>query len=141
MDIYSPAGFWIRLVANIVDGIILFIGLGFISLIIYGQFYVDSYTIIDLLNPLYYIILPVIWYGYTLGKRALGIRIVRVDEEKVGIGTMLLRDVVGGIVYIITLGIGLIVSAFMIGLREDKRSIHDFIAGTYVTYSPPDKPL
>ena len=25
----------------------------------------------------------------------------------------------------------------MVGLREDKRAIHDFIAGTYVTHNPP----
>ncbi len=34
-------------------------------------------------------------------------------------------------------GIAAIVSAFMVGLREDKRSIHDFVAGTYVTYAEP----
>ena len=32
------------------------------------------------------------------------------------------------------LGIGYIVSAFMVGFREDRRSIHDFIAGTEVVY-------
>jgi uncharacterized RDD family membrane protein YckC len=44
---------------------------------------------------------------------------------------------VAAIVYGITLGIAVIVSAFMIGLRKDKRAIHDFIAGTYVTYEKP----
>ena len=52
-------------------------------------------------------------------------------------GTMLLRVLVGGSCIRLTLGIALIVSAFMVGIREDKRAIHDFIAGTYVTYDPP----
>jgi uncharacterized RDD family membrane protein YckC len=48
-----------------------------------------------------------------------------------------MRVIVASLVYGITLGIGAIVSAFMIGLRKDKRSLHDFIAGTYVTYQKP----
>ncbi|RXI95575.1 RDD family protein [Anaerobacillus alkaliphilus] len=139
MEISNSAGFWIRLGASIIDGIILFIVLGVISTILYGKFYMETFTVIDILNGLYYLLLPVFWYGYTLGKRAVGIRIARVDGEKVGIGTMLLRDLVAGLVYAITLGIGVIVSAFMVGLREDNRAIHDFIAGTYVTYDPPEK--
>lgn len=47
---------------------------------------------------------------------------------------MLLRMIVAAIIYGVTLGIAAIVSAFMVGIREDKRSIHDLIAGTYVTY-------
>lgn len=138
MDYSNPAGFWIRFGASFIDGIILGIVVGFLSLIVYGEFFMNP-SPFDLINLLYSLILPVVWYGYTLGKRAMGIRIARMDGEKVGIGTMLLRDIVGGIVYAVTLGIGLIVSAFMVGLREDGRSIHDFIAGTYVTYDPPEE--
>ncbi|WP_332628776.1 RDD family protein [Halalkalibacter flavus] len=137
MNVSNPAGFWVRLGAGILDSIILFVVLGFISSIVYGQFFIDSFSFIDTFNLLYYLLLPVFWYGYTIGKKALGIRIVRVDGEKVGIGTMLLRELVGGFIYVITLGITVIVSAFMVGLRDDKRSIHDMIAGTYVTYDSP----
>ncbi len=63
----------------------------------------------------------------------MGVQIVKINREKLGIGTMLMRNLVGGLVYVLTLGIGLIVSAFMVGLREDRRAIHDLIAGTYVT--------
>lgn len=98
----------------------------------------DNEPITTILEMLYYLLLPVFWYGYTVGKRAVGIRIAREDGEKVGIGTMLMRDLVAGLVYVLTLGIGIIVSAFMVGLREDKRAIHDFVAGTYVTYDKPD---
>ena len=50
---------------------------------------------------------------------------------------MLLRVLVAGIVYGLTLGIALIVSVFMVVFRKDKRSLHDMMAGTYVTYSKP----
>ncbi|WP_411954579.1 RDD family protein [Alkalibacillus sp. S2W] len=138
MSTPSPAGFWIRLVASIVDSIAISSVLALVSAAIYGEFVLDEYTPLDLLNLLYFLILPVVWYGYTLGKRAMGIRIARLDSEKVTIGTMLLRHLVAGIVYALTLGIAAIVSGIMVIVREDKRSMHDFMANTYVTYEKPD---
>jgi len=135
----NPAGFWIRLVANMIDGILVSIVFGVISLLLYGETVMEAFSMTDILSPLYYLLLPVLWYGYTLGKRAVGVRIARVDGRKVGIGTMLLRDFLSVIVYAATFGIGLIVSILMVVLREDKRSIHDFIAGTYVTYNLPNQ--
>ncbi|TMW70966.1 RDD family protein [Alteribacter natronophilus] len=137
MDVNRPAGFWIRLGAAIVDGILVTIVLGILGLIIYGQFFFDGYSALDLLSLLYFLLVPVFWYGYTVGKRAVGVRIVQMDGSNVTLWTMIKRDLISGLVYAITIGIAVIVSAFMVGLREDKRSIHDFIAGTYVTYDPP----
>lgn len=136
--ISNPAGFQNRLLASVLDFIIVFVSLGLLSKLIYGEFlnYKEVY-LTDTISLIYYLLLPVLWYGYTLGRKMVGNRIVRVDGKKVGIGTMLLRNWVAGIFYILTLGIGLIVSAFMIGLREDKRAIHDFIAQTYVTTDSP----
>lgn len=48
--------------------------------------------------------------------------------------TMLIRTIVGNLIYLLSFGICFIISAFMVGMREDNRSIHDLIAGTYVTY-------
>ena len=45
-----------------------------------------------------------------------------------------MRVIVAGIVFGVTLGIGVLVSAFMVGLRQDKRGLHDFMAGTQVVY-------
>ncbi|WP_099156848.1 RDD family protein [Virgibacillus ndiopensis] len=129
MEVTNPAGFQNRFLAT-----------GIISQLLYGVFYdSENYHSIDYIRLIYGLILPVVWYGYTLGRRMAGNRIVRIDGRKVDIGTMILRNIVAGIFYILTLGIGLIVSAFMIGGREDKRAIHDFIAQTYVTTDPPSK--
>ncbi|WP_188207479.1 RDD family protein [Alkalibacillus aidingensis] len=132
-EVFDPAGFWIRLAALIVDGIILFLGFGFLSLAIYGSFVIEPFSFVDLLSPLYYVLLPVFWVGYTLGKKALGIRIVKLNGEDVGIGAMIMREIVGGLIYAVTFGIGVIVSACMVGFTENKWAIHDYIAGTYVT--------
>ncbi|MDQ0352041.1 putative RDD family membrane protein YckC [Alkalibacillus filiformis] len=133
----SPAGFWIRLIALLVDGIVLMITVGIMTSIVYGQFFMERETIFEFIEPIYFVILPILWTGYTLGKRAMGIRIAKIDGTKLGLGAMLLREIVGGLIYVLTFGIGVIVSIFMVVFREDKRSIHDLIAKTYVTYNEP----
>ncbi|WP_044732385.1 RDD family protein [Geobacillus kaustophilus] len=135
MAVANPAGFWKRLLANLLDAIVVGIPISIIGYLITGSWETNWFT--SLANILYALIVPAVWYGYTVGKRMLGIRIAKVNGGKVGIGTMFLRSFVGGLVYFITFGIGLIISAIMVAAREDKRSIHDFIAGTYVTTEKP----
>ncbi|MRG87789.1 RDD family protein [Salinibacillus xinjiangensis] len=127
-----PAGFWLRFVASILDSLIIGFIFGIVTFITYGEFYLDAPNVTDLLSVLYMILVPVFWRGYVIGKRIMNIRIVKVSGDNVTIGTMLLRVLLGGFIYAITLGIGLIISAFMVGLGEEKRAIHDYVAGTYV---------
>lgn len=129
--VISPAGFWIRLLANLLDGIIIGIPITVIGFLLTGN--VEDNLLTNLLSLAYSLIIPIVWFGYTVGKKIMGVRIVKINGEKLGIGSMLLRVVVAGMLYGITLGIAAIVSAFMVGLRDDKRAIHDLIAGTYVT--------
>ncbi|PYZ96424.1 hypothetical protein CR205_11925 [Alteribacter lacisalsi] len=140
MDVSNPAGFWVRLGGNIVDGLLVSITLGILAGLIYGQWFSLETTWLDVLGLPYYLLVPVFWYGYTVGKRAVGVRIVKLDGDNVTFWTMIKRDIIAGLLYGITFGIAAIVSAFMIGIRKDKRSIHDFIAGTYVTHDPPRSP-
>lgn len=129
----QEAGFWIRLGASLLDAIVVGIPIYIVSYIItFG----NGYEFLnDILSFLYALLLPVLWNGYTIGKRMCGIRIRKVyDHAPPGIGNMLLRNVVAGIVYGITFGIALLISVLMVALREDKRSLHDFIAGTEVVY-------
>jgi len=125
------AGFWIRFGASLLDGIIINIPLFIVAHVLVGAENRDLLG--NLLYLLYGLIVPVVWGGYNVGKKICGIRIRKVDDEMPPtIGTMLLRQVVGSLVYAVTLGIGLIVSAIMVAVRDDKRAIHDFIAGTEV---------
>ncbi|MBM7703436.1 RDD family protein [Metabacillus iocasae] len=134
--VVQPAGFWIRLGANLLDLLIIGLPLSIIGFVISGSIE-EGHWSTNLVSTLYYLLVPIFWMGYTVGKRICGVRIVKVNGNKLGFGTMLLRAIVAGLIYGITLGIGLIVSAFMVALRDDKRSIHDMIAGTYVTHAKP----
>ncbi|SFF22944.1 Uncharacterized membrane protein YckC, RDD family [Paenibacillus catalpae] len=131
MNTHYHAGFWRRFGAAILDGLIIGIPLAIISLIIFGK---GDTLFTNIVSFLYSLLIPIVWNGYTIGKKICGIKIKRLDGMPIGIGTMLLRQLVGGLIYGFTFGIALIVSAFMVGLREDKRAIHDFIAGTVVVH-------
>ncbi|MFS0552895.1 RDD family protein [Brevibacillus sp. 179-C9.3 HS] len=131
----NPVGFWRRLGAGLLDALIIGVPLILITYIITGK--TEDNLISNIITTLYSLLVPVFWHGYTVGKRIVGIRIARIDGERVGIGTMLLRNIVGALVYAVTLGIAIIVSAIMVSVRQDKRSIHDLIAGTYVTSDQP----
>ncbi len=57
------------------------------------------------------------------------------DYQDVTFLNMFMKEVVGYyIIGTITFGLLIVVSVFMIMFREDKRPIHDFIGGTYVSY-------
>ncbi|MFD0770414.1 RDD family protein [Bacillus sp. CGMCC 1.60114] len=124
------AGFWRRFGANILDGLVLVPFL--VIFMVLGVSEKKSDNIVSILETLYYLIVPIVWGGYTVGKKAVDIRIVRIDGKNITIWTTIKRYLLGGIVYTLTFGLAVIVSAFMVALRQDKRSIHDFIAGTKV---------
>lgn len=136
-SVIKPAGFWIRLLAHILDNLIVNVTLAiaFSAFLPAGSSKYDLVT--GSLSFLYFLLVPVFWSGYTIGKRSFGIRIVKINGKRLGVGTMLLRTFVAYIVYILTFGIGVVVSAFMVAIRKDKRAIHDFIAGTCVVYEKP----
>ncbi|MFP3471311.1 RDD family protein, partial [Micrococcus sp. SIMBA_144] len=80
--------------------------------------------IVSLLMFLYFLLTPVFWKGYDVGKKTMGIRIVKKDGRTVHIGNMLMRNVVAAIFYLITFGFGALLRAFFVIFRDDKRAIH-----------------
>ncbi|MNW36797.1 RDD family protein [compost metagenome] len=132
----DAAGFWVRFGGIVLDRIIILLPLsilfGVIQLIIDSEGSTFS-SIAGILYFFYVLLIPISWNGYTVGKRIVNIRIVKHDTlEPPTIGNMLMRELVGWIIYTASFGIAVIVSCFMVALREDKRSIHDMIAGTVV---------
>ena len=75
-------------------------------------------------------------FGATLGKFAVGARIVNLDGSAIGFGKALLRWV-AMLITNMTLGIGFLIVAF----RPDKRALHDFLAGTRVVSRYPQRML
>lgn len=118
------AGFWIRFLAALIDG-----------LIISSFAYVFSFGNRNLLSVMEFflgvtnaIILQGI-KGQTVGKMLLGLQVIKNDGEDINIVTAILRYF-GQIISAMILFIGYI----MAGITENKRALHDMIAGTYVIY-------
>ena len=71
--------------------------------------------------------------GQSLGKQALGLRVVREDGRPVGFGTALLREVGGKVLLPLTILWLVIDVAFLLG----GRSLHDRLASTLVAPAHP----
>lgn len=132
--IIQPAGFWIRLAASLLDTLLILFPIG---MLLTSMILIDTDFRDTILTYSYDLFLPLLWSGYTIGRYLCGIRIVQTNGNNVHLGNMLLRVVLSGIIYSITFGVAAIISLFMVILREDKRALHDIIAGTYVTYKKP----
>lgn len=66
--------------------------------------------------------------GQTLGKMVVGISIVKRDGTPARLGAIVLRNVVGYLLTIITVGIGFLIAA----VNGTGRALHDYIGGTIV---------
>jgi uncharacterized RDD family membrane protein YckC len=134
--VFPYGGFWIRLVAWLIDAIILgVLGaiFGFIFGVIGNLGGVRESTLVDtsrligfVLGLAYYVSLPPL-VGATVGKLVLGYKIVGQDGRQIGPGRALGRYL-GYIVSAIVLCLGFI----WIGVDSYKQGWHDKIAGTYV---------
>ncbi|WP_019241079.1 MULTISPECIES: RDD family protein [Bacillus] len=138
MNVKFPAGLGVRFLSRLLDSLFFMLVGGIITYLIKGEFSIkwQEGRTWELIYTLYLTIVPVIWGGYIIGKRILKIKIKRMDNEKLTMKNMILREIVGFyLIGLVTFGIANVVSAFMIGFREDKRGIHDFIGGTYVGHN------
>lgn len=72
--------------------------------------------------------------GRTLGKMVLGIQVTGINGETPTLKQILLREVVGKLLIFFTLFIGFL----WIIWEPSRRGWHDYIGGTYVTYTKGD---
>lgn len=146
------AGFWIRILAAVIDGIILGIiggviqfttvfsglfGAGFLAkepgepsatagTLIIGTIIVMILVIIAI--QIAYFVGLTSAYGITIGKMVLGLKVVDTTGQKIGFGKAALREIVGKWISGLVFGLGYLWVAF----DDKKQGWHDKIAGTVV---------
>ncbi|MBI3219303.1 MAG: RDD family protein [Bacteroidetes bacterium] len=147
------AGFWLRFVAVIIDGIIIgilqfvvlapilaAIGIGVSSDIANGS-EADALALVakitalfgtvgligQVVNVLYFSLMESSKFQATIGKLALGLIVTDMNGEKLDFVKALIRNV-SKIVSAVILMIGYLLAAF----TEKKQALHDMIAGTLV---------
>ena len=133
-----PAGFWVRSVAVMIDGVVLLLAQGILfgagwmlggggmgaGILMKGMTHLFS----SILGAGYSIVFHWIW-GQTLGKMALQIRVVSMDGGPLSFGQSVGRYFATFLSALI-FGIGFV----MAGIRSDKRALHDLLAGTRVEH-------
>jgi uncharacterized RDD family membrane protein YckC len=134
--VFPYGGFWIRLVAYIVDWVITSFASGVVGFVLgfVAAFSRGSSASAELmagllafaLGFLYFLILPPL-LGATPGKLVLGYRIVGANGRHIGFGTSLVR-MIGQFISGIALALGYV----WIGIDAYKQGWHDKIANTYV---------
>lgn len=78
---------------------------------------------------LLYFVAPTLLWGQTLGKRIVGIRVVRRSfNPNVSLGHVLIRETIGKTLSIVLFGVGI----FMVLFSERRRALHDVLAKTQV---------
>jgi len=122
------AGFGTRLVAIIIDWIIVSIVTGIIQAILpYSSLAMIGgaigYAIYAVLTSLYF-------DGATIGKMILGIKVVDARGNTPDIGPLILRYTLGYWISSFVCGIGYLTAAF----DSQKQAWHDKLASTYVVY-------
>jgi uncharacterized RDD family membrane protein YckC len=87
------------------------------------------FNILQLAVDVWYLVFFQAKKGQTLGKKAVGIKVVDRNGNKPSLGTFAIRELVGKwILDTITLGIGYLIVAF----DSKKQGLHDKIANTFV---------
>lgn len=118
-------GFGIRLGAAVIDSIFTLAAMGALRFLFLGA--VTAFWINGFLPLLYWWLLTGL-KGQTLGKMALGIKVVDKQGNIPGLGRAVLREILGKLVSIIVFYLGFL----WIIWDKDKQGWHDKIASTYV---------
>jgi uncharacterized RDD family membrane protein YckC len=147
----SPAGFWIRFVAYMIDGLVMLVPTAilvgiFAAVVVLTNESMDHEGLpaelvvalvllvaaMIVVNWLYEALMTSSPRGATFGKMALGLRIIRFDGNRLSFGRATARHFAKFMVTpMVPLAIGYIMAAF----TNRKRALHDILADTLVIRS------
>ena len=128
-------GFWIRLLAYIIDAILLSIAMGIVGGVAGLNFYDPSVATYNPSGNFLYIVVAWLYFallesserGATVGKMALGLRVVTDKGERLSF-----MNATGRYFAKIISALILCIGFIMIAFTDRKRGLHDMIAGTLV---------
>jgi uncharacterized RDD family membrane protein YckC len=142
-------GRWRRLIAAVVDGLIVYAVTWLVTApaLGFGTMYEGSLArqtaanlIAGIVAFLYYVLQHGRW-GRTLGKRVLGLRVVRADDAgAISYGQAAWRLLFAYLVSLATCGIGGLVDVAWILWDERRQALHDKVARTVVVKAEPGMP-
>lgn len=147
------AGLWRRFAASVIDSIVtallsyalliplmLVFGVSLVSLEQSDFASGGALVIFYILNYTISIGVPALYFGWmqssnsmaSLGKMAVGIKVVRSNGERLSFWRSFLRYVAWVLFVVITCGLGILISGLMVAFTERKQSVHDMVCDTLV---------
>ncbi|XMB67935.1 RDD family protein [Mycoplasmatota bacterium zrk1] len=99
----------------------------------YLEFIKLSFLISLVTRVLYFVILPLLWNGKTIGRKICGIRVKKMGGSNLSFGTLFAREVIfKELWWTFTFGLGALIDFLMVALREDRQTIRDIVMNTKV---------
>jgi uncharacterized RDD family membrane protein YckC len=130
-------GFWIRLLAFMVDGLVIGALVALVTLLAFGREATQTWALPTIETAVGFVYLTTCWSfmggGQTLGMRLFGLRVVNTDGSVIGLGAAIMRWL--GIVISAAL---LLLGLLWIAVDPRKQGWHDKLAGTIVVRDPAD---
>jgi uncharacterized RDD family membrane protein YckC len=132
-------GFWLRVIASIIDGILIqivvFVGAFLVVMLVMGEGTEESLHIIAnlvglVISWLYYTLLESSNWQATIGKKALGLKVTDLQGQQIGFGRANARywsKILSALI--------LMIGFLMVAFTEKKQGLHDLIASTLVIKS------
>ncbi|WP_242277352.1 RDD family protein [Bacillus cereus group sp. BfR-BA-01446] len=145
LKMHRPALVMNRIGASLIDMFLISVMYGAVVAVMTGNYsaifnrfnisfgdYRYDLAVVFILMAIYFILLPFIWNGVTLGKKVTRIKLISLKSEKLTLQTLTIRFFVLLLPNILLLGIPVLCNVYMMLLRKDNCGFQDLITKTKV---------
>ena len=145
LKMHRPALVMNRIGASLIDMFLISVMYGAVVAVMTGNYsaifnrfnisfgdYRYDLAVVFILMAIYFILLPFIWNGVTLGKKVTRIKLISLKSEKLTLQTLTIRFFVLLLPNILLLGIPILCNVYMMLFRKDNCGFHDLITKTKV---------
>ncbi|OKA26035.1 RDD family protein [Bacillus cereus] len=145
LKMHRPALVMNRIGASLIDMFLISVMYGAVVAVMTGNYsaifnrfnisfgdYRYDLAVVFILMALYFILLPFIWNGVTLGKKVTRIKLISLKSEKLTLQTLTIRFFVLLLPNILLLGIPILCNVYMMLFRKDNCGFQDLITKTKV---------
>ncbi|BCB39069.1 RDD family protein [Bacillus cereus] len=140
LKMHRPALVMNRIGASLIDMFLISVMYGAVVAVMTGNYsaifnrfnisfgdYRYDLAVVFILMAIYFILLPFIWNGVTLGKKVTRIKLISLKSEKLTLQTLTIRFFVLLLPNILLLGIPILCNVYMMLFRKDNCGFQDLI--------------
>ncbi|KXY98400.1 MULTISPECIES: RDD family protein [Bacillus cereus group] len=145
LKMHRPALVMNRIGASLIDMFLISVMYGAVVAVMTGNYsaifnrfnisfgdYRYDLAVVFILMAIYFILLPFIWNGVTLGKKVTRIKLISLKSEKLTLQTLTIRFFVLLLPNILLLGIPILCNVYMMLFRKNNCGFQDLITKTKV---------